>query len=338
MSSLLEVTLDHAVCSPNPDNIITFDITLADVGGALLQCLPQKLQLWTSYAGSLLLSPWSWSARPEAVQLSQTALRQRKTASELLSPTQPVRQQLATSVDWLAQVEADDYNKVLVAADMAPGSGLFPADHLFCALMKAGNVQDAMVWARQPDATGASTAGLTPPQSPAVTSPCAEAAGGDPPAAPSPQFEVLVAYLLGEEVCGHAGIVHGGLTAAMIDESFGYLLYLARRAKILQFKAVLTASLEVQYKQPLPSRTAVCISARISRVDGRKVWVTAELADSPETRAEGLREADAAASPAKRVVFASAQALFIAPRPSGASTAALAAAGPPVDFGTPTDV
>ncbi|GFH31068.1 hypothetical protein HaLaN_30035, partial [Haematococcus lacustris] len=99
---------------------------------------------------------------------------------------------------------------------MAPGSGLFPADHLFCALMKAGNVQDAMVWARQPDATGASTAGLTPPQSPAVTSPCAEAAGGDPPAAPSPQFEVLVAYLLGEEVCGHAGIVHGGLTAAMM--------------------------------------------------------------------------------------------------------------------------
>ncbi|KAJ9516969.1 hypothetical protein QJQ45_027389 [Haematococcus lacustris] len=232
------------------------------------RCLPQKLQLWTSYAGSFLLSPWSWSARPEAVQLSQTALRQRKTASELLSPTQPVRQQLATSVDWLPEVEADDYNKVLVAADMAPGSGLFPADHLFCALMKAGNVQDA------------------------------------------------------------------------IDESFGYLLYLARRSKILQFKAVLTASLEVQYKQPLPSRTAVCISARISRVEGRKVWVTAELADSPEqaTRAEGLREADAAASPAKRVVFASAQALFIAPRPSGASTAALAAAGPPLDFGTPTDV
>lgn len=40
---------------------------------------------------------------------------------------------------------------------------------------------------------------------------------------------------LGREVCGFPRIVHGGLTAAIIDESFGGLLFALKKQKALPF-------------------------------------------------------------------------------------------------------
>ena len=40
---------------------------------------------------------------------------------------------------------------------------------------------------------------------------------------------------LGREVCGFPRIVHGGLTAAIIDESFGGLLFALKQQKALPF-------------------------------------------------------------------------------------------------------
>lgn len=40
---------------------------------------------------------------------------------------------------------------------------------------------------------------------------------------------------LGREVCGFPRVVHGGLTAAMFDESFGGLLFSLKQQKALDF-------------------------------------------------------------------------------------------------------
>ncbi len=40
---------------------------------------------------------------------------------------------------------------------------------------------------------------------------------------------------LGREVCGFPRIVHGGLTAAIIDESFGGLLFALKQSRALNF-------------------------------------------------------------------------------------------------------
>lgn len=51
-------------------------------------------------------------------------------------------------------------------------------------------------------------------------------------------------------VCGFPKIVHGGLTAAIIDESFGFLWLSLRANKQLSFIGpAFTAHLEVDYKQ-----------------------------------------------------------------------------------------
>lgn len=51
-------------------------------------------------------------------------------------------------------------------------------------------------------------------------------------------------------VCGFPKIVHGGLTAAIIDESFGFLWLSLRANKQLPFRGpAFTAHLEVDYKQ-----------------------------------------------------------------------------------------
>lgn len=48
-----------------------------------------------------------------------------------------------------------------------------------------------------------------------------------------PRFYTVVS--LGREVCGFPRIVHGGLTAAIIDESFGGLLFSLKKSRALNF-------------------------------------------------------------------------------------------------------
>ena len=95
------------------------------------------------------------------------------------------------------------------------------------------------------------------------------------------------------------GLVHGGLSAALMDETFGYLLYAAKAAGILSFDLVLTAQLNVTYLRPLPTKSVVTCTAAISSMEGRKLWVEASLCDRPG--------AD--------MPFATAKALFIIPKP-----------------------
>ncbi|MCJ1400710.1 hypothetical protein MMC11_003918 [Xylographa trunciseda] len=102
-------------------------------------------------------------------------------------------------------------------------------------------------------------------------------------------------FYLGEDLCGHPGIVHGGLLATILDEGMARCCFPA-----LPNKVGMTANLTMNYRNPCPSERYVVLRAWTRNVEGRKAWV--------EGRVESLEaEGDA-------TVFVEAEALFIEPR------------------------
>lgn len=99
---------------------------------------------------------------------------------------------------------------------------------------------------------------------------------------------VIAFYRLGRRLAGHAGIVHGGVSAALLDECMCRACFPRLPAKI-----AVTAKLEVEYKAPVPVGSTVVIRAETVRVEGRKAYVSAWVEDAKGkgglyVRAEGL--------------------------------------------------
>lgn len=80
---------------------------------------------------------------------------------------------------------------------------------------------------------------------------------------------------------GHNGAVHGGAVALVFDEFFGRLTHSGGRP------AARTAFLKVDYRSLTPINTELRISARITREEGRKRFLSAELYDGEVLCAQG---------------------------------------------------
>ena len=95
---------------------------------------------------------------------------------------------------------------------------------------------------------------------------------GEAPAEPgssSPgQTRLRCVVELGDELNGHAGIVHGGFTAALLDDLFGWVCAHEKRARSLP-GMILTANLHVDYKSPVLDSSAYVIDVRAERVEDR---------------------------------------------------------------------
>jgi acyl-coenzyme A thioesterase PaaI-like protein len=76
---------------------------------------------------------------------------------------------------------------------------------------------------------------------------------------------------LGPAYEGGPGLVHGGILSLLIDHTMGQALYVSGHA-------AMTVSLEVRYRAPTPIEVPLAVSARLDRVDGRKLHVVAEIA------------------------------------------------------------
>lgn len=100
---------------------------------------------------------------------------------------------------------------------------------------------------------------------------------------------------LGPDVCGWPGVVHGGLTAALVDEAMGHLFLALRSAGALPFSGpAFTASLTVDYRKRVPSpSTAVLVTAEVDSAVGRKLTMRATVSDGPHTDATTYAEASA---------------------------------------------
>ncbi len=113
---------------------------------------------------------------------------------------------------------------------------------------------------------------------------------------------VWVQYL-GSGLCGHPGIVHGGLLATMLDEGLARCCFPA-----LPNKFGVTACLKVDYRKPCPAESFVVLRATTVKVEGRKAWVTGRI--------ESLVDESQGETP---VVFAEAEALFVEPKQAAVS-------------------
>ena len=82
---------------------------------------------------------------------------------------------------------------------------------------------------------------------------------------------VSISYL-STDMCGHVGMVHGGMLATIMDEGMGYCGLAA-----LPNKIGVTANLTVNYRAPTPAGSFVVLKAEIVKLEGRKVWVKARI-------------------------------------------------------------
>ena len=70
----------------------------------------------------------------------------------------------------------------------------------------------------------------------------------------------------------------GGLTAAIIDESYGGLLFALKKAGALSFWGpAYTVHLEVAYKSKIAAGRTVLCTCEVESAEGRKVWMKATV-------------------------------------------------------------
>ena len=82
-------------------------------------------------------------------------------------------------------------------------------------------------------------------------------------------------FTLNERQQGPPGHVHGGASAAILDEAMGLVVWAAGHK-------VAAVNLEINYYKPLPLNQPLSLEARITQIDERKIFSAGEilLADS----------------------------------------------------------
>ncbi|KAF8754480.1 Thioesterase superfamily [Rhizoctonia solani] len=83
------------------------------------------------------------------------------------------------------------------------------------------------------------------------------------------ESEAIAIIHVGRSLCGHDGIIHGGLLATLLDET------LARNALLnLPAKVGVTANLSVNYRAPARADQFIVIHTHLDKVNGRKATVS----------------------------------------------------------------
>ena len=84
--------------------------------------------------------------------------------------------------------------------------------------------------------------------------------------------EVCSEYTVADRYNSYPGIVHGGIVASMLDEVVGRVAMMADHHHFM-----MTAKMEVKYRQPVPTETELRIIGRIVRLRGRIGKATGEI-------------------------------------------------------------
>ncbi|KAK9895432.1 Thioesterase/thiol ester dehydrase-isomerase [Cystobasidium minutum MCA 4210] len=86
--------------------------------------------------------------------------------------------------------------------------------------------------------------------------------------------ECIAIMHIGQKMCGHNGIVHGGLLATILDEA------IARPAFFMvPNRVAMTAYLNVRYKAPTPADTFIVVRVQGDRAEGRKAWASGTISN-----------------------------------------------------------
>lgn len=90
---------------------------------------------------------------------------------------------------------------------------------------------------------------------------------------------------LGGGVCGHPGLLHGGLTAALLDEYIGWAAHMELSQHAFARGAPsMTANLNVDYRRPVPLNAEYRFECEVVRiVRQKKVYAEGRMLDSNGT-------------------------------------------------------
>jgi acyl-coenzyme A thioesterase PaaI-like protein len=108
--------------------------------------------------------------------------------------------------------------------------------------------------------------------------------------------ELVQIQYVGSALCGHPGLVHGGMLATLLDEGLARCCFPG-----LPNKVGVTASLKVDYRTPCKAGQYVVLRAETTKFEGRKAWVKGRLETLPPDGSQGN-------------LLVEAEALFIEPR------------------------
>ncbi|KZT38573.1 Thioesterase/thiol ester dehydrase-isomerase [Sistotremastrum suecicum HHB10207 ss-3] len=86
--------------------------------------------------------------------------------------------------------------------------------------------------------------------------------------------EAIVIVHVGRGVCGHEGIVHGGLLATILDESLARVAF-----QHLPNNLGVTANLNINYKAATKADQFIVIHTKLESAKGRKAVVSGEITD-----------------------------------------------------------
>jgi uncharacterized protein (TIGR00369 family) len=75
---------------------------------------------------------------------------------------------------------------------------------------------------------------------------------------------------------GHPGYLHGGVIATLLDEAMSK----SARARGL---LTMTRKLEVEYLRPVPSAAPLRVEGRVTKSEGRRHWMEAEIRNAEGT-------------------------------------------------------
>lgn len=93
-------------------------------------------------------------------------------------------------------------------------------------------------------------------------------------AAASDEAAVVALVRVGTRVDGHAGIVHGGILAMLVDDVLGYGFY------SVGWPAAFTANLSVDYRAPVPAQTILRLECRLEKYERRKLYWRVRVTDA----------------------------------------------------------
>lgn len=82
--------------------------------------------------------------------------------------------------------------------------------------------------------------------------------------------QVTTTWTPREEHQGYPGLLHGGITAALLDEALG-------RTVINRDLWVVTAKMEIRYRNPIPIGEPLSVVAEVTRISKRIVEARGEL-------------------------------------------------------------
>lgn len=106
---------------------------------------------------------------------------------------------------------------------------------------------------------------------------------------PIPEFKAILT--LGSDLNGFPNVCHGGIVATILDEVAGELINVNLKHRGIKRTSYMTAYLNTSYKKQVKTPGTILVVARIAKIEGRKLFITATVEDGRGTvltKAEGL--------------------------------------------------